>query len=62
MAWKKLSNAQRTYWVNLDQVAYLQRLNTERTRIAFSAATDDARVTISVDQTPEEILVGEDFS
>ena len=59
MAWKRLTNGTTVYFVNLDEIAYLQQYETS-TGITFSARGGDGRNTsITVDEPAEEILLGE---
>jgi hypothetical protein len=59
MAWKRLSQGATTYYVNLNQIAYLQQYQST-TGVFFSAASgDNRRLSISVDQSPDEILGSE---
>jgi hypothetical protein len=62
MAWKHVTRGNVSYFVNLDEVAYLQQYE-KTTGIIFSARGGDAsNLSISVDQSPHDILVSEDLS
>jgi len=59
MAWKHLTNGKTNYFVNLDEVAYLQAYD-KATMIVFSARGGDGRdLSITVDQSSQEILSSE---
>jgi hypothetical protein len=59
MAWKHLTRGNVNYFVNLDEVAYLQQYE-KGTGIIFSARGGDAtNISITVDQSPREILNSE---
>jgi hypothetical protein len=62
MAWKHLTLNNTNYFVNLDEVAYLQQYD-KATGIVFSArGGDGSNLSITVDQSPSEILNTEQVS
>jgi hypothetical protein len=62
MAWKHLTRGTVSYYVNLEEVAYLQEYE-KSTGIVFSARGGDAsNLSINVDQRPREILSDETIS
>ncbi len=62
MAWKHLTHGKVNYFVNLEQVAFLQEYETV-TGVVFAAASgDNTRLSISVDQKPMEIIGAEPLS
>lgn len=61
MAWKHLTQGGTNYFVNLDEVAFLYQ-NNSGSVVVFSAKSDDGRLAISVDQSPQQILSGEEVS
>lgn len=61
MAWKHLTQADVNYYVNLDEVAYVQEIP-GGSMIVFSAISDNRRVSLSVEQRPHQILGGEEVS
>jgi hypothetical protein len=59
MAWKRLTRGSAVYFVNLNEVAYLQEHPTATT-VTFSArGGDGTNTSIAVDQSPKEILSSE---
>ena len=61
MAWKHHTKGKATYFVNLEQVAYLQQ-HESATTITFTATAENGNLSIAVDQRAVEILSGEDMS
>jgi uncharacterized protein YlzI (FlbEa/FlbD family) len=60
MAWKQLTRDGTNYFVNLDKICFMQQYP-ETTHIVFSDKHDSV-LSITVDQTADEILIGEDLS
>jgi hypothetical protein len=62
MAWKRLTHNKVNYFVNLEEVAYLRVVNESTTKIVFAALGGDSnQLSIIVNQSPDEILKGEDL-
>lgn len=58
MAWKHLTQGGTNYYVNLDEIAYLQQFDSA-TVIVFTARSDSGQMSITVEQTPHQILKDE---
>jgi hypothetical protein len=62
VAWKQVTRGNINYFVNLDEVAYLQQYE-KSTGIVFAArGGDGSNQSITVDQSPHDILVSEELS
>lgn len=61
MAWKRLTYGQVNYFVNINEIAYIQEHENVST-IVFSARAEHGSLRINIDQKPHEILSGEDVS
>jgi hypothetical protein len=62
MAWKHITRHGISYFVNLNEVAYLQQYE-KTTEIIFPSNTGDGKnLSIFVDQSPQEILVSEEVT
>jgi hypothetical protein len=59
MAWKRLTRATTVYFVNLEEVAYLQVYPTSTTLTFSARGGEGTNTSITVDQSPDEILGGE---
>lgn len=61
MAWKRLTYGEVNYFVNVNEIAYIQQ-HENVSAIVFSARAEHGSLRIIVDQKPHQILSGEDLS
>ena len=61
MTWKHVTRSGINYFINLDEIAYLQQ-GAGYTSVVFNAAKADSVISLTVDQSPLEILAGEKLS
>ena len=57
MAFKEVTAGNEIYWINTDQIAYVRKVSTGSV-IQFGALADNQSLSLTVNETPEQILGG----
>jgi hypothetical protein len=55
MAFKEVTAGKEIYWINTDQIAYVRKVP-EGSVIQFNAVADHQTISLTVNESPEQIL------